>query len=253
MNMLTRDLVYEADGARMIGYYAADGQRTGRRPGILVAHPGPGLGEQARSVARRLAGIGYAAFALDYHGGGAVLTDTADMMTRIQRFLENPLPIRARLQRALEMLHEQPEVDGAKIGSIGYCFGGTSVLELARSGASIAATVGFHSGLKTARPQDAANIKGKVLVCLGADDPLIPLPERNAFEDEMRKGGADWQMHVYGGAQHSFTDPNVEARARAAGLTGMKYDEAVDRRSWRSMLELFAEVFGTAAAGGIAS
>jgi dienelactone hydrolase len=245
MALLTREIVYEADGARMVGYYVADGQRLGRRPGILVSPPGPGLGEHSKAVAERLTEAGYAAFALDYHGGGTVLTDTAQMMGRIQHFMQNPLSIRARLQKALGMLIEQPEVDSARSGAIGYCFGGTAVLELARSGAQLAATVGFHSGLKTSRPEDAGNIRGKVLVCLGADDPLVPLEDRNNFEAEMRAAGADWQMHVYGGAQHSFTDPNVDVRARATGMSGLKYDANADRRSWRSMLDLFVESFGT--------
>jgi dienelactone hydrolase len=241
--MNTRDVAYEADDTRMIGYFAVDAQLQGRRPGILVAHSGPGLGDHAKSIARRLAQAGFAAFAVDYHGGGAILPDIADMMARITRHLANPLAIRLRLQKGLEVLLAQPEVDGTRIGAIGYCFGGTSVLELARSGAAIAATVGFHSGLKTARPQDAGNIKGKVLVCLGADDPLIQQAERNAFEEEMRGGGVDWQLHLYGGAQHSFTDPAIDALTRQAGLSGMKYHAVADRRSWRSMLELFAEVF----------
>ena len=106
----------------------------------------------------------------------------------------------------------------------------------------IAATVGFHSGLKTLRLQDARQIKGKVLVCLGADDPLIPPAERSAFEEEMRSAQIDWQMHLYGGAQHSFTDPEVEERARAMGIQGLKYHAAADRRSWRSLLDLFSEL-----------
>ncbi len=241
MNDLTREIGYEADGVRMVGLYALpSGSRAqGSRPGILVSPPGPGLGEHSKSVARRLAQAGYAAFALDYHGGGAILTEASDMMARIRMFIENPVSIRARLRQALEVLLAQPEVDALRIAAIGYCFGGTAVLELARSGAPIAATVGFHSGLKTVRPTDARNIKGKVLVCLGADDPMIPPADRMAFEEEMRAGGVDWQMHLYGGAQHSFTDPGADERARVMGLKGLKYDPAADRRSWRSMLELF--------------
>jgi dienelactone hydrolase len=249
MSLQMREIRYDADGRGMIGYYAAGTSEVGghskqeqRRPGILVSPPGPGLGEHSKSVARRLAEAGFAAFALDYHGGGEILTDAAQMMTRIRGFLENPLSIRARMGKALEVLRAQPEVDGARIAAIGYCFGGTAVLELARSGAAIAATVGFHSGLKTARPHDAGQIKGKVLVCLGADDPLVPAAERSAFEEEMRNGNVDWQMHLYGGAQHSFTDPEVDERARTMGIPGLKYDAAADRRSWRSMLDLFEEV-----------
>jgi len=232
----------------MVGYYAVEicepGEaraRPERRPGMLVSPPGPGLGEHSRTVARRLAQAGFAALALDYHGGGEILGDAAEMRARIQRFLENPDSIRARLSAALEVLRAQPDTDGARIAAIGYCFGGTAVLELARSGAPLAATVGFHSGLKTARPQDARQIKGKVLVCLGAQDPMIAPAERSAFEEEMRRGGVDWQMHVYGGAQHGFTDPGADERARTMGIQGLKYDAAADRRSWRSMMDLLDE------------
>jgi len=243
--MVTREIAYDADGAHMIGHYAAPDRSRGRLVGILVAHAGPGLDDYGRSIADRVAAAGYAAFALDYHGGGTVLADMPQMMSRINGWLADPTGIRVRVAKALEVLQSQPDVDGARIGCMGYCFGGTAVLELARSGASIAATVGFHSGLKTARPADAAQIKGQVLVCLGADDPLIPVAERNAFEEEMRRGGVDWQMHVYGGAQHSFTTAGIDARAAAAGLQGMKYHAEADRCSWRAMLGTFADVFGT--------
>src|SRR5277367_1264635 len=120
MNLITRDIAYEADGARMIGYYAVDADLQQRRPGVLVAHSGPGLGDQAKLTARRLADVGYAVFALDYHGGGKVLTDTAEMMSRITSHIENPAHIRIRMQKALEVLLAQPEVQADSIGSIGY-------------------------------------------------------------------------------------------------------------------------------------
>ncbi len=128
-------------------------------------------------------------------------------------------------------------MDPARVAAIGYCFGGTMSLELGRSGAELAAIVGFHAGLATDRPEDAGNIRCPVLVCIGADDPIIPAEQRAAFEAEMRAGGVDWQMHVYGGVQHTFTNP----AATGAGIPGIAYDEAADRRSWNAMLGLFAE------------
>ena len=140
----------------------------------------------------------------------------------------------------MRVLLDEPRVDPSNVAAIGYCFGGTVVLELARSGADLKAIVGFHPGLSSTRPEDARNIKGKVLMCVGSEDPLIPQEQRVAFEDEMRAAGVDWQMNLYGGAVHSFTHPWADR----VGVPYIKYDERADRRSWQAMLDLFREVFG---------
>src|SRR5512143_737397 len=181
--MRTEDIAYQADGVRMIGQLAVDDQRPGKRPGIMVCHEGPGLTEHTKKIAARLAGLGYAAFAMDYHGDGKPLANPADTMARLGPWRTDPTGIRLRALAALEVLKSQKEVDPARLAAIGYCFGGTTALEVARSGADVKAIVGFHSGLATARPQDAVNIKGKVLVCIGADDPIIPPEQRADFED----------------------------------------------------------------------
>lgn len=235
------EIEYRADGARMLGTLAVDEARTGVRPGVLVCHEGPGLSDHARNIAKRLAELGYVAFAMDYHGDGTVLTDMNEIMRRIQAFMADPTGIRARASAALAVLQSQSQTDANRLAAIGYCFGGTTALELARSGADIKAVVGFHSGLGTARPADAKNIKGKVLVQIGADDPIIPNEQRVAFEKEMTAAGVDWRMNLYGGAGHSFTNPMVNA----LGRPGFKYHEPSDRRSWRAMLDLFGEVLGT--------
>ena len=235
--MRIEDIAYKADGVRMIGQLAVDDQGTGKQPGILVCHEGPGLTEHTKKIAARLAGLGYAAFAMDYHGDGKPLANPADTMTRLAPWRTDPTGIRTRALAALDLLKAQKEVDPTRLATIGYCFGGTTALEVARSGADVKAVVGFHSGLNTARPQDAVNIKGKVLVCIGAEDPIIPPEQRADFEKEMKAAGIDWRLQLYGGAGHSFTNPAADSR----GMKGFFYHQATDRRSWNAMIELFNE------------
>jgi dienelactone hydrolase len=237
--MKTQDIEYHADGARLIGYLAVDDAKAGKRPGIIVAHEGGGLTDHAKNSARRLAEAGYIAFALDYYGEGKPLTDMAEVMPRLGKWMADPTGIRVRAHAALEVLMRQPETDTARMAAIGYCFGGTTALEMARNGEPIVAAVGFHSGLATARPAEAGKVKAKVLVQIGADDPIIPAEQRVAFEQEMTKAGADWRMMLYGGAGHSFTNPGADA----LGRPGFAYDKVADQRSWRAMLDLFEEVF----------
>ena len=235
--MRTEDIEYQADGARLVGYLAVDDAKPGKRPGVLVAPEGGGLVDLTKSIARRLAEAGYVAFAMDYYGDGQPLADLSEAMPRIMAFMADPTGIRARATAALKVLTDQPQTDAGRLAAIGYCFGGTTVLELARSGADLKAVVGFHSGLGTARPQDAKNIRAKVLTCIGALDPIIPPDQRQAFEKEMTDGGVDWRMNLYGGAGHSFTNPDVGA----LGRPGFEYHAETDRRSWRAMLDLFDE------------
>lgn len=235
--MRTEDIEYRADGVRMIGQYVVDDSKPGQRAGVLVCHEGPGLTGHTKKIAARLAGLGYAAFAMDYHGDGKPLADLTQTMARLTPWMADPTGIRTRALAALDVLKAQKEVDPARLASIGYCFGGTTSLEIARSGADVKAVVGFHSGLATARPQDAVNIKAKVLVCIGADDPIIPPEQRAAFESEMKSAGVDWRLQLYGGAGHSFTNPAADSR----GMKGFFYHEATDRRSWNAMIELFNE------------
>jgi dienelactone hydrolase len=238
--MKTQDIEYHVGGARYLGMLAVDEAKSGRRPGVLVAHEGGGLTDHAKNVARRLAEAGYVAYALDYYGDGKPLADLSQAMPRIGAFMQNPQGIRDIAAEALKVLVGQPQTDAGRLAGIGYCFGGTTVLELARSGAEVKATVGFHSGLGTARPADAKGIKGKVLVQIGADDPIIPPEQRLAFEKEMTEGGVDWRMILYGGTGHSFTNPDVGALGRA----GFEYHAASDQRSWRAMLDFFDETLG---------
>lgn len=243
MAVKSEALTYEADGLGMVSQYYVDDSSSGRRPGILVFPEAFGLGEHARSRAERLAGLGYAALACDLHGEGRVYTDLQEVMPLLGPLREAPERIRVRARGGFDALLARPEVDGSKIAAIGFCFGGTMSLELARDGADVAGVVGFHSGLATAAPQDAKNIRGKVLVCIGADDPGVPAEQRAAFETEMREGGVDWRMHVYGGVVHSFTNPDADKLGRPEFA---RYDADADTRSWAEMRALFDEVFGAA-------
>jgi dienelactone hydrolase len=237
--MKTTDIDYSVAGTKYIGYLAVDEARAGKRPGVLLAPEGPGLGDLCKSFARKLADLGYVAYALDYHGGGRIV-EMPEVMSRIQGFMANPQGIRDIATTALGVLKSQPQTDTSRLAAIGYCFGGTTALELARSGADIKAAVGFHSGLGTSRPQDAANIKAKILVNIGTDDPVIPKEQRAAFEQEMNAAKVDWRMNLFGGVGHSFTNPDVSRLNRP----GFAYHAASDRRSWAAMLDLFDEVFG---------
>jgi dienelactone hydrolase len=233
----TQDIEYQAGDMRAVGFLAVpDG--TDQRAGVLVCHEGPGLAENAKDRARRIADeLGHVAFALDYIGDGKVLGSMDEIMERLGPLMGDPQATRALGQAGLDVLTAHERVDTDRLAAIGYCFGGTMSLELARGGADLKAVVGFHSGLATVRPEDAANITAKVLVCIGAEDPLIPPDQRAAFENEMRDGGVDWQMHLYGGAAHSFTNPG----AGALGIPGIEYHEPSDRRSWKAMVDFFAE------------
>jgi dienelactone hydrolase len=235
----TEDIAYEADGRQMLGHLAVDDRGSGRRPAVLVAHEGPGLDDHAKGRARRLAELGYVAFALDYVGGGKPLPPDA-VFDRLGPLMADPERIRALGQAGLDVLLSQGQTDPSRVAAIGFCFGGTMALELARGGADLKTVVGFHSGLATARPTDARNIVGAVLVCIGVDDPLVPVDQRAAFEQEMREGGVDWRMNLYGGAGHSFTNE----RAGEYGMPGVEYNELADARSWRAMLDLFDEKLG---------
>jgi len=238
--MRTEDIDYHADGARLVGYLAVEEAGAAKRPGVIVAHEGGGLGDHAKEAARRLAAAGYVAFALDYYGDGKPLPDLSQAMPRIGAWLADPTGIRARAHAALEVLVAQPRTDASRLAAIGYCFGGTTALEMARAGEDLKAVVGFHSGLSTARPAAPGVVKGRVLVQIGAQDPVIPPEQRLAFEKEMSAAGVDWRMILYGGAVHSFTNRRVDAMGRP----GFAYHEASDRRSWRAMLDLFEETFG---------
>jgi len=236
----TETVEYNEGGAVLKGYLAYDeGHVSGKRPGVLVVPEWWGLNDYARTRADDLARMGYVAFAADMYGDGTVAKTMDEAATLAGKFKKNRQLMRNRVYAALNVLRDNPLVDPKRVAAIGYCFGGTTVLELARNGARINGVVSFHGGLDTPNPADAQNIKCKVLVCAGANDPFVPPEQVTAFEKEMRDANVDWQLDVYGGAVHSFTNPD----SGNDPSKGIAYNEEADKRSWNAMKEFFAEIF----------
>ena len=221
------------------GYVAWDDSVQGKRPGVLVVHDWMGAGPFGNGKCDQLAKLGYVAFAADIYGRGVRPANAQEAGQEAGKYKKDRALLRARAAAALQALRANPLVDPKRIAAIGFCFGGTTVVELARSGADLAGIVSFHGGLDSPVPADGKNIKGKVLALHGADDPFVPAADLAAFEDEMRKSGVDWQLVKYGGAVHSFTNP----AAGSDNSKGAAYNERADKRSWAAMQAFFAEIF----------
>jgi len=237
--IITRTMEYRQDGTVMRGFLAYDDGLKAKRPGVLVVHEWWGLNDFARERAVKLAGLGYVALAADMYGGGATTTDREEAGKLAGALLKNPDLLRARAQAAFKVLVADPRVDPKRPAAIGFCFGGTTVLELAYSGADLAGVVSFHGGLPRPQPGDLKRLKASILVLHGAEDPHVPAADITAFEQAMRQAGADWQMVFFGGAVHSFTNP-------AAGdhkASGAAYDARAARRAWRYMQEFFRDIW----------
>jgi dienelactone hydrolase len=212
---------------------------SGKRPSVLIAHQWKGLSDYEKKRAKMLAELGYNVLAADVYGKGVRPDNPKDAAAMAGKYKADRPLLRERINAAFQLLKKDKRTDSAKIGAIGYCFGGTTVLELARNGADLVGVVSFHGALATPTPADAATIKCRVLALHGADDPFVPPAEVAGFEEEMRKAKVDWQLVAYGGAVHSFTDWN----AGNDNSKGSAYNEKADRRSWEAMKDFFQELF----------
>ncbi len=237
--LVTRNIEYRQGDAVLEGYLAYDTAGPSRKPGVLIVHEWTGLGPYAKSRAEQLARLGYVAFAADIYGKGVRPNSAKDAGATASIYKDNRSLFRERVKAGLDELRRQQGLDPEKIAAIGYCFGGTAVLELARAGANIRGVVSFHGGLDSPTPEDGKNIRAKVLVLHGADDPYVPAQQLKEFEDEMRAGNVDWQLVKYSKAVHSFTNPE----AGNDNSKGAAYNAQADRRSWEEMQIFFKEVF----------
>ncbi|HXG21773.1 MAG TPA: dienelactone hydrolase family protein [Methylomirabilota bacterium] len=240
--MKAESIEYKDGNVTLRGFLAYDEQTSFKRPGILVMPEAFGLGAHAKQRAERLAALGYIALAGDPYGDGIETTDLQEAIKLATALREDPTKFRQRARVALDKLASLPQVDADHLAAIGYCMGGTFALELARDGAPLKGVVSFHGGLETQRPATAGQIKAKILVCHGADDPFVPPAQVNAFAEEMTKAGADWQLIMYGGTVHSFTNPNADS----VGTPGLAYNKRTDERSWKAMRMFFDEIFAAA-------
>lgn len=234
------EVIQYKDGATVLeGLIAYDDASTAKRPGVLVVHEWWGLNDHAKNSAKKLAELGYVGFAADMYGKGVSTDDPAEA-GKLSGALKGDRPaLRQRAKAALDALAAFKYTDGSKLGAIGYCFGGTTVLEIARSGAPVKGVVSFHGALSTPNAADAKNIKCKVLACHGADDPFVPAAEVAAFKKEMDDAKVNYKFITYPGAVHSFTNPDVDRHK----LDGAKYNAAAAEKSWNDMKAFFAEVF----------
>jgi dienelactone hydrolase len=229
-----------SDGETNFLGYLADPEAGGKRPAVLIAHEAPGLNDHPKRRARMIAELGYVALAADLYGNGRVAQKPEESPLLMAPLREDIPLLMRRTRAALDALAKLPQVDASRVGAMGYCFGGLAVLELARTGAPVAGTVSFHGILSTKTPEAAKNVKGKILVCTGADDPLVPPEQLAAFEQEMTKAAVDWQVIVYGGARHAFTNPDANRPPV------LQYQAAADARSWEAMRSFWTEILGKA-------
>ena len=235
--LVKKTVEYKEGSTTLEGYLVYDDTTKGPRPGVLVVHNWLGLTDETKSKADALASLGYAAFAADIYGKGIRPNNMEGAGKLAGQYKADRASLRRRVGAGLSTLKKQKVVDPSRVAAIGYCFGGTTVLELGRSGAAVKSVVSFHGGLDSPKPEDGKNIKAKVLVLAGADDPFQKPDDLMAFQDEMRKSKVDWQMVSYGGAVHSFT----EKGAGTDNSKGAAYNEAADHRSWQAMQGFFKE------------
>ncbi|MGF1579312.1 MAG: dienelactone hydrolase family protein [Gemmataceae bacterium] len=235
----TKTITYKDGDTTLRGVLTWDDSVKGQRPGVLVVHEWWGLDDYAKSRAKQLAKLGYAAFAVDMYGKGKITEHPMTARKWSGMVRKNQKAWRSRAQLGLDILKKQKMVDGSRLAAIGYCFGGSTVLQLAYSGADLDAVVTFHGGLMPPAANESKAIKAKVLICHGADDKFIPEKVAKQVKQALKKAGVLHKFVAYPGAVHSFTVPEADKR----GIPGIAYDQKADEGSWREMRRLFKRVF----------
>ncbi|MDX2451907.1 dienelactone hydrolase family protein [Desulfosarcina sp.] len=236
--VVSQPLSYMHDGATLEGYLAYDDAVSGKAPGILVVHEWWGLNDYVRSRAEELARMGYVAFALDMYGKGKSTEHPDQAAAWMKEINANMDQWLKRAMAGLEVLKKQPQVDTARLAAIGYCFGGATVQVLAYGGADLKGVVSFHGSLIPPSAEQAGRTLAKILICHGAEDPMNAPETLTTYVNAMNASSIDWQLIVYGGTRHSFTNPDADKR----GMAALAYNPSADKRSWQHMTYFFNEV-----------
>nr|CRH04616.1 putative Dienelactone hydrolase [Candidatus Magnetococcus massalia] len=235
----TETVEYKDGDVALSGYMAWDDSYSGQRAGILLVHEWWGLNDYAKQRTEQLAKLGYVVFAADMYGAGHVTKHAKEAKAWMKQVTANVAGWRKRADLALAQLQASPHVDPQRLAAIGYCFGGGTVMQMAYGGSEVKGVASFHGPLPPPKPEDYPNIKAKVFVAHGDADTFIPAERIVKFQAGLNAAGADWQMHRYGGAVHSFTNPTADG----SWLPVVKYDAKADRRSWAALMQFLAELF----------
>jgi dienelactone hydrolase len=244
--MKSETLIYKSKGCTSKGFLTYDDAIEGKRPAVIIAHAWRGQDDFARQKALELTKLGFVAFAADLYGDGKTATTNEEAASLMQPLFINRRVLQERLIAAFEVVKNHPLVDDTKIGAIGFCFGGLSVIELLRSGVSIKGVVSFHGVLGDQMGNIQAipgkrhkKINGSLLVLHGNDDPLVTIDDIVNLEAEMTENGADWQITIYGNTKHAFMNEEMQAPEH-----GLVYNPKTAKRAWQSMINFFNEIFG---------
>jgi dienelactone hydrolase len=233
---------YNSNGTVHKGYLVYDDVITAKRPGVLVIHEWWGHDQHARNSARKLAEAGYVALALDMYGGGKQAHHPDDAGKFAGEVRKNPALMKSRFEAGMKLLQKQTHVDAKRLAAIGYCFGGSVVLEMARAGENLRAVASFHGSLGTENPAKAGKVKARVLVMNGADDPFVPTEQIAAFKKEMDSAKVNYKFVNYSGAKHSFTNPDADANGAKFKMP-LAYNPKADQESWAELQLFLKSVF----------
>lgn len=235
-----KEVSYSANGTELKGYIAYDDAVKGRRPGVLVVHEWWGHNEYARKRARMLAERGYTALAVDMYGDGRQAHHPDDANKFSSAVAKDAVLAKARFDSALELINKEQTVDAGNIAAIGYCFGGSVVLNMARIGEPLKAVLSYHGGLGTEHPAESGKVKARVASFTGEDDPMIPAVQVASFRQEMEKAGVIFKAVTYPGAKHSFTNPDADKYGQEFKLP-LAYNAAADKASWDEGMAFLAD------------